>query len=214
VKSFLYLGIASGMVIDDETGAPVPGAQVAIPGLVTGEAGAEGAFQLREVPAGLAVVSASAPGYLAAEAAVDIVADLESGGIELRLKRSAAADFFGQTVRAGDRITLNLIQFDMNSAELRSEGVAELDRVARFLKDNPTAEIELAGHTSSEGGVDLNRALSFRRVFACKTQLVSAGIDAARITTVGHGPDLPIAPNDTEANRALNRRVEMKLNQL
>lgn len=214
VKSFLYLGTAAGRVVDDETGEPITGATVEIPGIVSAQSGPEGIFQLAKIPAGLAVIGASAPGYQSGEVPVDIIADEESGGLELRLKRSASADFSGQAMRAGDRITLNKIQFDVNSAVLRPEGIAELDRVARFLQENAGAEIELSGHTSSEGGADLNRELSFRRVFSCKTHLVGAGIDPARITTVGHGPDQPVAPNDTEENRALNRRVEMKVTRL
>lgn len=214
VKSFLYLGQAAGRVVDDETGEPVAGATVEIPGLAAGKADAEGAFRLDQVPAGLAVVRASAPGYLAGELPGDIIADEESGGLELRLKRSGTAAFSGKALRAGDRITLNKIQFDVNSAVLRPEGIAELDRVADFLRENGAAEIELSGHTSSEGRVALNRELSFRRVFSCKTHLVEAGIDPARITTVGLGPDQPVAPNDTEENRALNRRVEMKVTRL
>ncbi|MBL9155751.1 MAG: OmpA family protein [Verrucomicrobiales bacterium] len=214
VKAFPYLGTASGRVVDDETGEPIPGATVEIPGIVTGRAGADGTFQLTRIPAGLAVLSAGAPGYQSGEAPVDIIADEESAGLELRLQRSAAADFSGQAMRAGDRITLNKIQFDVNSAVLRPEGVAELDRVAHFLQQNPAAEIELSGHTSSEGGATLNRELSFRRVQSCKVHLAAAGIDPARITTIGHGPDQPVAPNDTEPNRALNRRVEMKVTRL
>jgi outer membrane protein OmpA-like peptidoglycan-associated protein len=134
--------------------------------------------------------------------------------VELRLKKSVAAQYTGREVRVGDTVTLQKIQFDLNKAELRPEGSAELDKVADFLKQNPAAEIHLSGHTSSEGTAELNRDLSFRRVFSCKSYLSSAGIDPARITTEGLGPDVPVAPNDTEANRALNRRVEMRFTKL
>jgi outer membrane protein OmpA-like peptidoglycan-associated protein len=211
VKAVLYLGSVTGRVVDDETGEPLVGAVVGTTGVDGVKTGAEGVFGLARVPAGLAVLEARAPGYAAGQLAVDVVADVEGEPVELRLKRSAAVEFTGQTLREGDRITLNKIQFDVNSAELRVESQAELERVAAFLKANPGAEIELSGHTSSEGGADLNRALSFRRVFSCKGHLTQLGIDPARVTTVGHGPDQPVAANDTEANRALNRRVEMRL---
>src|SRR5690606_28120870 len=99
---------------------------------------------------------------------------------------------------------------DLNSAELRPEGRAELDKVAAFLKKNPQAEILLSGHTSSEGSAALNRDLSFRRVLSCKNYLAGASIDPARITRAGHRPDLPVDPSDTEEGRALHRRGEMK----
>jgi hypothetical protein len=56
----------------------------------------------------------------------------------------------------------------------------------------------------------LNRSLSYRRVKACKDYIVSRGIDPGRIIAHGYGPDRPVAPNDTVANRARNRRVEMR----
>jgi len=83
-----------------------------------------------------------------------------------------------------------------------------------FLQANPKAEIELSGHTSSEGDAALNRSLSYRRVKACKDYIVSRSVDRGRIVAHGYGPDRPVAPNDTEANRAKNRRVEMRVAKL
>jgi outer membrane protein OmpA-like peptidoglycan-associated protein len=214
VKDFLYRGTVPGRVVDDENGQPIPGAQVECAGFAQTKTDSAGAFSLARVPAGLAVIGASAPGYSSAQATLDVIGDETSEPVELRLKRSAEARFTGQAVREGDTITLNNIQFDVNRAELRAEGRAELDKVAAFLKQNPRAEILLSGHTSGEGGAVLNRDLSFRRVLACKAYLAQSGLDAARITVVGHGPDQPIASNDTEEGRARNRRVEMRLTRL
>ena len=82
------------------------------------------------------------------------------------------------------------------------------------MKQNTSIEILLSGHTSSEGSAILNRELSLKRVRSCKDYLTSNGIDDGRITIKGFGPDRPIAPNDTEANRAKNRRVELKITKL
>jgi outer membrane protein OmpA-like peptidoglycan-associated protein len=82
------------------------------------------------------------------------------------------------------------------------------------MKQNQTVEILLSGHTSAEGAAALNRQLSLKRVRTCKDYLIGQGIDEGRITIKGYGPDMPIAPNDTEANRAKNRRVEMKITKL
>jgi outer membrane protein OmpA-like peptidoglycan-associated protein len=78
------------------------------------------------------------------------------------------------------------------------------------LQANPKAEIELSGHTSSEGDAGLNRSLSYKRVKSCKDYMLTKGIDAGRIIAIGFGPDRPVAANDTEINRAKNRRVEMR----
>ena len=214
VKAFLYQGDIPGRVVDDETGEPVAGASVDAAGLVTARANGEGAFSLKKVPAGLVVVNASAKGYASAGAAVDVIGGESSEPIEIRLKRSAAVEFAGKPMREGDHITLNRIQFDVNRAELRAEGMEELNKVAGFLKKNTGAHVELSGHTSSEGPAEMNRMLSFRRVKSCKDYLVAQGIDAGRLTTAGYGPDRPIAPNDTDENRAKNRRVEMLVTRL
>lgn len=214
VRDFLYRGTIPGRVVDDVTGDPVAGAQVECAGFAQTRTDAAGAFALEQIPAGLAVVGASAPGYASALATLDVIGNETGEPVELRLKRSAAATFTGKQIREGESITLNNIQFDVNRAALRPEGRAELDKVAAFLVANAGAEILLSGHTSSEGGAALNRDLSFRRVLSCKTYLSERGIDAARITVVGLGADQPVASNDSEEGRAKNRRVEMRLTRL
>lgn len=214
VKEFIHVGIVPGRVVDDETGEPIAKAKVGAIGFGDSETTGNGEFTLRKIPAGLAVIQAGAPGYSSAQVTVDVIGGETSEPVELRLKKSASATFTGKEMREGDSVTLNKIQFDVNSAVLRAEGVAELDRIAAFLKENPRAEILLSGHTSSEGTAALNRDLSFRRVLSCKTKLAESGIDPGRVTTAGFGPDQPVAPNDTEENRALNRRVEMRITRL
>ena len=214
VKAFLHRGGVPGTVVDDETGEPIAGASIETTGAPPARSGRDGAFSLVKVPAGLAMVTAAAKGYASGQRTVDVIGGEQSEPVEIRLKRSAAIEFAGKKLQEGDRITLNRIQFDVNSAVLRPEGAAELDRVAAFLKEHPGASIELSGHTSSEGAAALNRDLSFRRVRACKDYLAGRGIDPGRLTAVGHGPDQPVAPNDNEANRAKNRRVEMRVTRL
>ena len=214
VKEFLHRGTVRGTVVDDETGEPIAGAAVEAVGTASAKTSRDGVFSLARVPAGLAVVGAAAKGYASGQCTVDVIGGEDSEPVELRLKRSAAVEFAGKKLQEGDRVTLNRIQFDVNSATLRSEGIAELDRVAAFLKEHPGASIELSGHTSSEGAAALNRDLSFRRVRSCKDHLAAQGIDPGRLTAVGHGPDQPVAPNDTEANRSRNRRVEMRVTRL
>ena len=109
---------------------------------------------------------------------------------------------------------MNNIQFEVNSAKLLPAGKTELDKLAALMKDNAGIEILLSGHTSAEGAAALNRELSLKRVRSCKDYLASKGIDEGRITIKGYGPDMPIAPNDTETNRAKNRRVELKVTRL
>jgi OOP family OmpA-OmpF porin len=104
--------------------------------------------------------------------------------------------------------------FDQGKADLKSEAKVELDKVIVFLQANPNAEIELSGHTSSEGDSNYNRSLSYNRVKDCKDYILLQGVDSGCIIAIGFGPDRAVAPNDSETNRAKNRRVEMRFMKL
>jgi OOP family OmpA-OmpF porin len=102
-----------------------------------------------------------------------------------------------------------LVFFGFNNAMLSAESYPELDRVAKLLKDQPTVQIEIAGHTDGEGTEEYNQSLSERRALAVKNYLVLQGISGSRLTPAGYGKTKPIADNDDEEGRAQNRRVEM-----
>ncbi|WP_170312640.1 OmpA family protein [Spirosoma agri] len=104
---------------------------------------------------------------------------------------------------------LKAIEFVQSKAELLSDAGPALEQLLTFMRDKPTAEIELAGHTDNQGDFDQNLLLSKQRVDLVKAYLVQNGIAANRITTRGYGPTRPIASNNSEATRKLNRRVEM-----
>ncbi|WP_254245274.1 OmpA family protein [Hymenobacter sp. BRD67] len=81
----------------------------------------------------------------------------------------------------------------------------------RILRDYPTVEILIGGHTDNQGDPALNLKLSEDRVNEVKKYLVSKGIDAKRLTTQGFGGTEPIASNDQEETRRFNRRVEFTI---
>ncbi|MBS1521970.1 MAG: OmpA family protein [Bacteroidetes bacterium] len=103
------------------------------------------------------------------------------------------------------------IQFDYNSAVLRTDGIQYLDHIADEMKKDQSARFILNGHASSEGTVSHNMQLSIDRANAVKQYLVNAGIDGSHIQTKGYGAKKPIASNKTEKGRQRNRRVEVKL---
>jgi len=86
-----------------------------------------------------------------------------------------------------------------------------LDEAVAVLKEHSDVRLEISGHTDSDGNRDHNIDLSARRAEAVRKYLVDAGIDSARLTSRGAGPDEPVADNKTKANKALNRRIEFKL---
>ncbi|NJN64879.1 MAG: OmpA family protein [Acidobacteria bacterium] len=102
------------------------------------------------------------------------------------------------------------MNFDTNSANLKAESHAILDRVAKSLNDWPQIRVEIAGHTDSVGSDTYNRTLSQRRADSVKKHLVEKGVAAERLTTKGYGEAEPIADNGNDAGRAKNRRVELR----
>lgn len=101
------------------------------------------------------------------------------------------------------------IYFDVNSDKVKTESYGTLKEIAKVLTDNPGVRIKIVGHTDGDGDAAKNLDLSKRRAAAVKSELSKTfSIDAGRIETDGKGKTEPIAPNDTPANKAQNRRVE------
>jgi len=113
----------------------------------------------------------------------------------------------------GDRIVIDeMIQFEYDSAEILPVSHGILDDVVKVMQDNPNIEqVDIVGHTSSEGSVKHNNKLSTDRAASVMQYLVDHGIDAGRLTSQGKGPSEPIADNETEEGRIANRRVEFKI---
>lgn len=103
------------------------------------------------------------------------------------------------------------IQFDYNSAVLRTEGIQYLDHIADEMKKDQSARFIVNGHASSEGTESHNMQLSVDRANAVKQYLVNAGIDGSHLQAKGYGAKKPIASNKTSKGRERNRRVEVKL---
>jgi outer membrane protein OmpA-like peptidoglycan-associated protein len=107
------------------------------------------------------------------------------------------------------RFVLDNLNFDTATAQLVPGAATTLDSVAAVLKDHPTAQIVLEGHTDNVGDPASNRVLSQNRADAVKAALVARGVAADRISTAGIGQQQPIATNETEEGRAQNRRTEI-----
>jgi outer membrane protein OmpA-like peptidoglycan-associated protein len=106
---------------------------------------------------------------------------------------------------------INGITFRRNSADIKPSSFATLKRAVQVMKEYPALRIEISGHTSDEGKRDFNMKLSKDRADAVKAYLVSAGAEERRVTTVGYGPDKPIADNKDKKGQEQNRRIEFRL---
>ncbi len=101
------------------------------------------------------------------------------------------------------------IYFDVNKDVVKPESYGTLKGIADVLKENPDVRIKIVGHTDSDGADAANLDLSKRRGASVKAELVkNFGIDVSRLESDGLGETKPVAPNDTPANKAMNRRVE------
>ena len=116
-----------------------------------------------------------------------------------------------KNVAVGSKIILKNIFFDFDKATLRPESTNELERLTKLLQDVPTLKIEIGGHTDSKGADDYNKKLSDNRAKAVVTYLIGKGIAADRLTSAGYGEEQPIATNDNDEGRQMNRRTEFKI---
>jgi outer membrane protein OmpA-like peptidoglycan-associated protein len=110
-------------------------------------------------------------------------------------------------------ITLGDVLFEFNRAEVKPSAQERMVQLANFLKQYPDRRVSIEGHTDNIGSAAYNIELSQRRADAIKTQLIIQGIAADRISTIGYGKDFPVAANDTDTNRAINRRVEVVISE-
>ncbi|HEU4574223.1 MAG TPA: OmpA family protein [Chitinophagaceae bacterium] len=116
-------------------------------------------------------------------------------------------DIYKQTTTPA-KIIMHGILFDVDKATLKPESMGSINQIFNLMKKDPSLKFEIDGHTDNSGTAAHNLDLSQQRADAVKSQLVSMGIDASRLTTKGFGDTKPIDGNDTPEGKANNRRVE------
>lgn len=139
------------------------------------------------------------------------------GGIGNYMDRQAAALKKSmpeaEVVRDGENVYVALpsgILFDTGKDDLKSSAKESLAKAAATLKGSET-NIVIEGHTDSTGSDRINQPLSQRRANQVRDFLVANGVPGSRLTAIGYGSSRPAVPNDTDANRALNRRVQLEI---
>lgn len=139
------------------------------------------------------------------------------GGVGNYMDRQAAALKKNmpeaEVVRDGDKVYVALpsgILFDVGKDVLKPAAKDSLAKGAATLKSSETT-IVIQGHTDSTGSDGINMPLSQRRADHVRDFLASNGVSAARMSAIGYGSSRPAVPNDTDANRALNRRVQLEI---
>ena len=102
--------------------------------------------------------------------------------------------------------------FDFNKSVLTKESTSELNRMGKLLKEDPEIIVEISGHTDNVGNAEYNQKLSEARAKSVVDYLITtSGTNKKQLTFKGYGFYKPIASNDTEDGRHLNRRTEFEI---
>ena len=120
-------------------------------------------------------------------------------------------DLYLVPLEVGQTIVLNNIFFETGKSQLKKESDIELNKLLKILTTNKNLKIEISGHTDNVGSAASNLKLSKERAKAVVDWLVEHNVDASRLITKGYGETKPIATNNTDEGKALNRRVEFTI---
>jgi outer membrane protein OmpA-like peptidoglycan-associated protein len=154
--------------------------------------------------------AAQAQRMMAEERAVQLEKETREMREQANRLQQKIADLQAQPSDRGLVLTLGSdVLFDFDSATLRAGAQRSIQRIAEFLGEYDDREVLVEGFTDSTGSREYNLDLSERRANAVRSALVEQGVEESRIRTRGFGPDFPVASNDSEAGKQLNRRVEV-----
>ena len=133
---------------------------------------------------------------------------LAKGGVELYDRNEQSMTAVEKAIAETGKFVTNNILFETGKATLKPESMAEIQKVADYMKKNPSARFEVQGHTDNQGSDAVNDPLSQQRAEAVVKALEGLGCDPFNMRAVGKGSHEPVADNKTDAGRAKNRRVE------
>lgn len=147
------------------------------------------------------VLYAETPNYFFKSLKFDFTKDDEGKRLDILLTK----------IEKETKEVLENIFFDSGSAVLRKESDIELKKLKELLQKNVSLKVEISGHTDDIGNELTNKELSKKRAMAVVEFLKTEGISAERILPIGYGEAQPKVKNDSDANRQLNRRIELKI---
>lgn len=190
-------GQVTGTVSDNSTGLPLV-AVISVEGIdVSAVSSASGTFSI-ELPEGAWVLRAVSDGFLESSQTVSVPAG------EITTK-----DFsLNSVLESGETLSFANIYFDSGSDVIQPSSYSVLDGVVALLANNSEVDVEIVGHTDSDGSTSYNQDLSRRRARSVMNYLTQHGIAGHRLSTSGMGESNPVASNSTSQGKAQNRRIE------
>ncbi len=177
------------------TGAIIGAASGALAGILIGDS-----KKAAIIGAGVGGIAGAAVGDYMDKQERALRKDLEGTGVEVE--------------RVGDNIELNMpskITFATGQATINPAFYEILDSIGQTLSKYESTAVLIAGHTDSTGSAEFNQQLSVNRANSVRDALMSRGVIAERLIPTGYGESMPIADNNSETGRQLNRRVEITL---
>ncbi|MFC2124574.1 OmpA family protein [Bacteroidota bacterium] len=160
------------------------------------------------------IEATSDKGYFFASTSIEVSKDgIKTEDLEDEVVNISGAELEMKLTPITENQSLNLndILFESNSAQLSEVSFLELERVIDVMVKNPTMKVEVSAHTDDVGSEIYNGALSQRRADAVVDYLSANNVPFNRFEAKGYGESRPLVPNDTNDNRAKNRRVELKV---
>ncbi len=210
-QEYVCHGTITGVVYDEQNN-PLTNVLVSANGLKDALTGSDGTFELLEVPVGMISVFANKKDYQPASENFELKRE-EKKEVTLILKQKEAEDesYLSEELNEKGFVNLYGILFDSGKDIPKAESESVLNELANYLRNNENIQIEIIGHTDSEGDDGYNRDLSQRRAASVKNWLSKQDLDTSPHIAIGKGESSPVASNDTEAGKALNRRVEVRI---
>lgn len=201
--------LLKGTVYNEKTKDPLPGAKIFVQytednaTVTTEKSGQDGKYRigLQEVINYNLVCKKD--GYISVYEKVELESD--------EMYQEYEKDMELLPIEIGTTVRLNNILFETAKAKLRPESFEELDRLVSLMEDASKLVIEIEGHTDDVGSDSYNMTLSDKRANAVRDYLLEKGISPDRIQAKGYGETKPEVPNDSDENRALNRRVQFRV---
>jgi OmpA-OmpF porin, OOP family len=205
------VGNISGTVYDKDSRKPIPGAQLTIGDDIKATTDNNGNYEMKNVPAGLAILNVLKDGYQDTSVNTDLTSEKAVTGFNIYLRKKdpdPLSNLANDLDKKGHAEVYEIL-FDPGKATIKDASLPVLKELAAYMKSVPAKKYVISGHTDNVGDSKSNLALSKSRAESVVAWLVTNGAGGNRLEAKGYGSSMPIATNDTETGRARNRRVQV-----